>query len=163
MVQPLTFLRTRDFLPRTALGLSFSISSKRAHQASGIPGPTFPQLFPSLQGRGVSPIPQQSRAGACATKPHVLQNPHSASLPSTGAVLRGPACILASTSASPPIPHSSPPHKLLSPPSGPSFQLVIGLRGQNCEMCLNHRSPPPTDAHLYAVLHPSPLCMLAPY
>lgn len=167
MVQPLTFLRTRDFLPRTALGLRFVfffISSKRSHflvfegpASLWDPWAYIPTALPISAGSGcfLNPPTRQSRCRVpIATKPHVLQNPHSGSLPSTSAVPRGPACTLASTSASPPIPHSSLPHKLLSLPSGPSFQLVIGLRGQDCEMCLNHRLPPPTDAHLYAVLPP---------
>lgn len=53
---------------------------------------------------------------------------------------------LASTSASPSVPCSSPPQGLLSVPSVPSvpsFQLVIGLGGQNCKKCLKQITRPP--------------------
>lgn len=127
--------------------------------SSGIPGPTFPQLFPSLLGRRVSLIPQRGRAGAGSLVPpsHMCCRIHAAGLSPPPVQSPGaqpvpwhqPQHLL--QSPTPPF-----PHKLLSLPSGPSFQLVIGLRGQNCEMCLNHRSLPPTDAHLYAVLSPLP-------
>lgn len=90
---------------------------------------------------------RQSRCRAPpAAKPHVWQNPSRGSLPPLPMQSPGgqrESYTLASTSASPSVSRSSPPQGLLSLPSVPSFQLVIGLGGQNCEKCLKQITRPP--------------------